>query len=213
MTIFRRTIAAGFGFMALSAVALAQPSAVAPESDDSESIAPPEPGPEFGTGEPETRQPSEAAVAAQEMIDTALKGIDESIERQGNVWQFQIGERVVLVVTDPLAERMRILVPVAPAEAITAETAFRLLQANCDSALDARYAIAQDLLWGTFIHNLTSLSEQEFLSGLLQTLNIANTFGTTYSSGAMVFGGGDSQAIMEGELEELIRQLEDANRT
>jgi hypothetical protein len=86
------------------------------------------------------------------------------------------------------------------------------MQANFDSALDARYAIAQNLLWGAFIHSLNGLSEEEFLSGLLQTINVAQTFGSTFTSGAVVYGGGDSQGIMTDQLEELIKKRDDANK-
>lgn len=167
---------------------------------------------DFFAAETAVRQPSEAANAALTMIDAALKKVDDSIAREGNGWQFQLGERIVIVVTDPLAERMRIISPIAAAEQLTPELVERLMQANYDSALDARYAIAQNLLWGVFIHELTSLNEKEFLSGLLQVVNISNNFGTSFSSGEMVFGGGDSQGIINNQLEELIREREKASK-
>jgi hypothetical protein len=49
------------------------------------------------------------------------------------------------------------------------------------------------MLWSAFIHPLSDLSDHQFIDGLAQTVNLAATFGTTYSSGALVFGGGDSQ--------------------
>jgi len=156
--------------------------------------------------EPATREPSAEALAALEMIDTTLKKIDEEIAREGNGWQFKMGD-------DPLAERMRIIIPIAPAEALTREVMTRLMQANFDSALDARYAIGQNLLWGTFIHSLAGLEEAEFLSGLLQTINIVQTFGSSFTSGAIVFGGGDSQNIIKDQLEELIKERNKASST
>lgn len=81
-----------------------------------------------------------------------------------------------------------------------------MLQANFDAILDARYAIANDLVWAVFIHPLSSLTEDDFISGIAQTVTAAETFGTTYSSGALVFGGGDSNARHEN----LLKQLEDA---
>ena len=38
------------------------------------------------------------------------------------------------------------------------------------------------------------------LKGLGQVVNLANTFGSTYSSGLLIFGGGDSRGIQEKEL-------------
>jgi len=70
-------------------------------------------------------------------------------------------------------------------------------------------------LWGTYIHPLVPLVETQFLSGLAQAITVAATFGTSYSSGAIVFGGGDSQSIREEELFEKLRELseQDARNT
>ena len=151
-------------------------------------------------------EPSKEAVAAQAMIDTALKKIDKDIKRETNVWQFKLGARQVIVITDPVAERMRIMVPIGDADLLSQELLTRLMQANFDSALDARYAIAQDVLWGTFIHPLTSLDEKGFVSGLAQAIAVADNFGGSFSSGAVVFGGGDSTRLQAQELLELLKK-------
>ena len=157
-------------------------------------------------------EPTKEAVAAQLLIDTALKKINKDIKREGNIWQFEIGKRQVIVITDPRAERMRIMVPIVEAKTLDNALLTRLMQANFDSALDARYAVAQDLLWGTFIHSLTSLSEREFVSGLAQALAVADNYGTSYSSGAVVFGGGDSTTIQAEDLLELLKQKSEADK-
>ena len=95
------------------------------------------------------------------------------------------------------------MVPIRSAEGMTAEELNRLMQANFDAALDARYAVANGRLWGVFIHPLSPLEKDQFLSGLVQTVTVAKTYGTTFSGGAAVFGGGDSNGIYEGLLEEL----------
>jgi hypothetical protein len=151
-------------------------------------------------------EPSKEAVAAQAMIDTALKKIDKDIKRETNIWQFKLGARQVIVVTDPVAERMRIMVPIGDAGLLSPELLTRLMQANFDSALDARYAIANDILWGTFIHPLTSLDEKGFVSGLAQAVAVADNFGGSFSSGAVVFGGGDSTRLQAQELLELLKK-------
>ncbi len=151
-------------------------------------------------------EPSKEAVAAQTMIDTALKKIDKTIKRDANIWRFEIGARQVIVITDPIAERMRIMVPIGDATLLDQALLTRLMQANFDSALDARYAIAQDVLWGTFIHPLTSLDEKGFASGLAQAIAVADNFGGSFSSGAVVFGGGDSPKIQAQELLDLLKQ-------
>lgn len=173
------------------------------------------PAPQFDPDAPELPivEPSEAALASLDMIDKALKEIDDSIERDGNGWQFQLEDTQVIVISDPIAERMRIMVPIIQADSLNQDLLARVMQANFDSALDARYAIANGLLWGTYIHPLTGLGKQEFLSGLGQTISIVQTFGTSFSSGTVVFGGGDSQAIVEEQIEEQEREREEASFT
>ena len=112
------------------------------------------------------------------------------------------------IITDPAADRMRIMIPIVMETSLGTERVKRIMQANFDSALDARYALAQGVLWATFIHPLSSLSDEEFLSGLSQTLNLVATYGSTYSSGLFVFGSGDSQGILEDLLEDYRRKLE-----
>ena len=105
---------------------------------------------------------------------------------------------------------MRVVVGIAPADELEPDLLFRLMQANFDTALDARYAIAQDVLWATFIHPLSPLTNEQFLSGIGQTVNLARTFGSTFSSGALSFGGGDSRDLLERQLiEELLKKGRD----
>lgn len=151
------------------------------------------------------------SAAALERIAKVVDRVDGGATRNGNNWQLTIDERQMLVVTDVTAGRMRIMTPIAAIEDLPEGGLLRLMQANFDSALDARYAVAQDLVWGTFIHPLPSLTERDFASGLLQTKTVADTFGTTFSSGAITFGGGDSNAIIADQLEELLKELEKDN--
>jgi hypothetical protein len=176
---------------------LAQTSAITPPVVKPAELAKPSEKP---------REPSKEAVAAQAMIDAALKKIDKDIKRETNVWQFKLGARQVIVITDPVAERMRIMVPIGDAGLLDQELLKRLMQANFDSALDARYAIAQDVLWGTFIHPLISLDEKGFVSGLAQAIAVADNFGGSFSSGAVVFGGGDSPRLQAQELLDLLKK-------
>lgn len=141
-------------------------------------------------------------------IEEVIEALDEDALRQGNMWEFRLEGSRLLVATDPAQGRMRIMTPIAEAAALPEGAMERLLQANFDTALDARYAIASGLVWGTFIHPLDSLTTRDFASGILQTKTLADTFGTTFSSGALSFGGGDSNAIIDEQLQELLEQLE-----
>ena len=135
-----------------------------------------------------------------------VQQIDEGAVSQGNGHIFQVAERDLMVVYDETADRMRIISPILPAEGLPPELLERMLQANYDAVLDARYAIANGQVWSVFIHPLSSLTDEDFLSGVAQTTLAAETFGTTFSSGAVVFGGGDTQDLHD----DLRRRLEQA---
>jgi len=115
----------------------------------------------------------------------------------------------VLVVMAPGADRMRAMVPIASVEDVTLDEMNRMMQANFDTALDARYAVANGRVWGVFIHPLAALEREQFLSGLAQTVNLALTYGSTYSGGAQVFGGGDSNEIYQDLLDDLLNRGQD----
>ncbi len=131
-----------------------------------------------------------------------IKRLDPKAKAAANAsaWQFHIEEVPVVVVTDAGNNRMRIMIALKKADTMSAEELLRLSQANFDTALDARYAIAKGLLWGTFIHPLSELHDKQFIAGIGQTVNAAKSYGTTYSSGLLSFGGGDSRGIIQRDL-------------
>ncbi|MEM9577969.1 MAG: hypothetical protein AAF999_13260 [Pseudomonadota bacterium] len=129
--------------------------------------------------------------------------LDPDARRQGAAIQFTIQDIPVVVIADPRADRMRAMVPIRSAEGLQPKELMRLMQANFDTALDARYAVAQGRLWGVYIHPLSPLKRNQLISGLAQTVNVALSYGQTYSGGASVFGGGDSNGIYEQLLEDL----------
>ncbi len=142
-------------------------------------------------------------------LHAIIQKVDAEAKREGNSWQFTIAKRPMIVVSDPNADRMRIITPIANASALDAAMLERLMQANYDAALDARYALGQGLLWGVFIHPLSSLKERDFLSGLGQTVNVALSFGGSFTSGMFVYGGGDSNALHQEILDELMKKQEE----
>ncbi len=131
-----------------------------------------------------------------------IKRLDPKAQATANAsaWQFHVEEVPVVVVTDAGNNRMRIMIALKKADTMSAAELLRLSQANFDTALDARYAIAKGLLWATFIHPLSELHDKQFIAGIGQTVNAAKSYGTTYSSGLLSFGGGDSRGIIQREL-------------
>ncbi len=139
-------------------------------------------------------------------LDELVKRFDKNAQSKPGFWQLRYDDTLIYVITDEDADRMRIIVEVAEAKQFDKEHLYRIMQSNFDSALDARYAIAQGSVWSAFIHPLASLSEKEFFSGLAQTITLAKTFGTTFSSGALTFNGGDSRAEHEKLYQKLLKK-------
>ena len=143
-----------------------------------------------------------------ERLAAIVIALDPQAVARGAALEFTLEDIPVIVIADPRADRMRAMVPIASAEGLTEADLMRMMQANFDSALDARYAVAHGRLWGVFIHPLSPLEKDQFLSGLVQTITVARTYGTAYTGGGAVFGGGDSNRIYRELLESLRKKGE-----
>ena len=149
--------------------------------------------------------PDSQALTSEEMGDVVQR-LDPEAEGGDNFWRFTIEGVSLTLVYDESHDRMRVIAAIAPVNQLTPEQIVRCLQANFDSALDARYALAQGALWSAFIHPLGSLGREDLISGIGQTVNLVNSFGTTYSSGALVYGGGDSQRMQRELIDKLLER-------
>ena len=141
-------------------------------------------------------------------LEEIILRLDPEAQRQGGAFQFAIEDVPVLIVTDERADRMRAMTPIRSADALTPEELARMMQANFDTALDARYAIANGRLWSAFIHPLSPLEREQFISAVGQVVNLALTYGSLYSGGGIAFGGGDSGDLQRALIEELLKKGE-----
>jgi len=186
--------------LAVSAILALSPLTMAPGAFAQQDLPPPPleaPSPEF------------QGTMTGERLGELVERIDPNAIAQGNGYIFTVNERTLNLVYDENANRMRVLTAIVGVNNIPPELLARTLQANFDAVLDARYAIGNGQLWSVFVHPLSSLTDRDFLSGVAQTAVAAQTFGTTFTSGAFVFGGGDTQSLHE----DLLRRLEeDAGR-
>lgn len=144
-----------------------------------------------------------------ERMGVIVQALDENARINPNGFEFVIDDVPVLIVADARANRMRAMVPIASAESMSPEELMRVMQANFDSALDARYAVARGRLWGVFIHPLKELERDQLISGIAQTVNVAQTYGGLYTSGAAQFGAGDSSGLQAQLVERLLEKGED----
>jgi len=120
--------------------------------------------------------------------------------------QLTIAEVAITIIADPKANRMRAFSAFKTLDGIDGQELYRMMQANFDAALDARYAVAKGHLISVFIHPLAELGKDQFIEGIGQVVNLVKTFGTAYTSGAMTFGGGDSGSLHRELIDELLRK-------
>lgn len=138
-----------------------------------------------------------------------LLALDPETRPSGNGVELTIEDVPVLVIVDPLADRMRAMVPIRAVDGMTPEDLERVMQANFDTALDARYAVANGRLWGVYIHPLSPLRRDQLISGLGQTVNLALTYGGLFTGGALSFGGGDSVPLQRELIDRLLEKGQD----
>jgi len=163
--------------------------------------------PAYAESEPTIEELAESQVIMNtDFMEKIVARLDPDYQRSENMIGFVYADLEITIVTDENANRMRVVIPIAETTGLKEAMLIRIMQANFDSALDARYAIGQGILWSTFLHPLSTLTPEDFLSGIGQSINIVKTFGTSFSSGAMTFGGGDSNALHRELIDELLKR-------
>ncbi|MEM8649092.1 MAG: hypothetical protein AAGF54_01030 [Pseudomonadota bacterium] len=138
-----------------------------------------------------------------------VKSLDENAVINDRVMQLTVSGISVVIITSPNSNRMRAIAPVRSLDGVDNQDLYRMLQANFDSALDARYSIAKGQIVSAFIHPLKELDKNELISGIGQVVNLVLSYGTTYTSGAMTFGGGDSRQLHRKLIEDLLKKGEE----
>lgn len=113
----------------------------------------------------------------------------DSVQGSNGRWQLLLNEMPMIVLTDETNDRMRIIAPIIESSKLDEDLLLDCLTANFHSALDVKYAISEGLLWSVYIHPLSPLTKMEIESAIKQVYSAAVTFGTTFSSTPLLFGG------------------------
>lgn len=121
-------------------------------------------------------------------LERLLRGAADDIDGEDDRWQLRVGEVALACMVDVRFDRMRLIAPIAELTEIDDDVRDACLEANFHTALDARYATSDGVLYAAFIHPLGSLDAELAESALSQVVSLVETFGTTYSSGSLVFG-------------------------
>ncbi|MEM7411768.1 MAG: hypothetical protein AAF430_16175 [Myxococcota bacterium] len=121
-------------------------------------------------------------------LDDAILALGENVEGSPGSLRFEYAGIPIACFSSATHDRMRLVAPVRRVEELTPDQVGAMLTANYHSALDARYAVSQGVVYAAFLHPLGSLTEAELQSALDQVANLVLTFGTGYSSGALLYG-------------------------
>lgn len=115
--------------------------------------------------------------------------VEEILGESGN-WQLIYRGSPLLVITDESNNRMRIFTPIIEEEQVEEGQLKKMLEANFHSALDAKYSLYKGFVISVYTHPLHQLQEDQLIDAMQQVVTLANTFGTSYSSTDLIFGGG-----------------------
>lgn len=97
------------------------------------------------------------------------------------------GERILVFAVETQG-RMRIMAPVASVGDLARAELLVLLEANYGRALDAKFAVADGVVWTLFNRPMDGLGRDDFLDGLDQVVTLKKNYGTSYRSTDLTFG-------------------------
>ena len=105
-----------------------------------------------------------------------------------NVVQFEYAGVSIASVSDATHDRMRLITPIAKVDSLQPAQLEVLLVANFHTTLDARYALSEGVVYAAFLHPLSTLSRPQLESAIRQVSALSLNFGSTYSSGELIYG-------------------------
>lgn len=132
--------------------------------------------------------PAHAQNMTPDEMGSIIFEVGSDVEVGPNFWQFQIQGVFLMCIYDATFDRMRVISPIIETDKMTIAQQFSMLEANFHSALDARYAISDGVVYSAFVHPMSSINGNDFESAIMQVAILAATFGTEYTSGALTFG-------------------------
>ena len=124
------------------------------------------------------------------MIQT-INQVSDHVQVNGNMVQFVFYNVTIVLIFDANADRMRLIAPIIEVDKLEENMLMQAMEANFHSALDARYAISNGMVWSAFVHPMSELSDAFFRIAINQVAVAHLTFGEQYTSSALVFGGSE----------------------
>ena len=144
------------------------------------------------------------AQMTNDLLEEILTEEVDSIQGYGGRWQMKLKDLPMIVLTDETNDRMRIIAPIIEASRLDEDLLLDCMTANFHSALDVKYAISDGILWSVYIHPLSPLNEAQVRDAVQQVFLAAATFGTSFSSTPLLFGGNQSEQNIPAKKDSLI---------
>ena len=137
--------------------------------------------------------PSLAQLKQQRMDNTQmgeiLNDICREVKGESGYWEVDYMGRQLMVITDQKNNRMRVITPIIELKKTKKKFLQDAMEANFHKALDVKYATYKNVVWSIFVHPLGELSEDQFQDAIKQVYTAAYTYGNSYQSTNLVFGG------------------------
>lgn len=125
-------------------------------------------------------------------LGLVLAQVLDDLEGEPGLWQAEIDGQQLYIITDEVHDRSRIMIPVGRIDQNDKELMWELLNANYGRALDAKYAVHDDIVWSTFMAPLSSLTQAIVENAIHHVVTLAQNTGTTFASSNLVFGGDEA---------------------
>ena len=142
---------------------------------------------------------SKQALMNPEKLHSIISDYSSNVKVNNNVISFDHEKVTIYCIWDANADRMRMISPIANTSDLNDELLELALKANYHTLLDARYAISEDVLYAVFIHPLSPITKNEIESAIRQVSTAALTFGTSFTSGELIFPGNAAEQAKKGK--------------
>ncbi|MHC5028226.1 MAG: hypothetical protein ACYTGR_15850 [Planctomycetota bacterium] len=121
-------------------------------------------------------------------LDVLLRRLLPDVQGEPGRWAARIDSDIeVYIVADEVGDRMRIMVPVARVDRSEVDLLWVLLLANYDRALDAKYAVYENLVWATWSRRLSWSDAVEVEAAITDVICLARNTGSTFATGDVVY--------------------------
>jgi hypothetical protein len=132
---------------------------------------------------------------SQDALAEMIQEITGNAVVSPDVVEFKHEGVTILCVSDATYDRMRLITAIAQAETVDATQLQVMLIANFHTTLDARYAASDGIVYGAFLHPLSSLTRPQLESAIRQVAALSRNFGSSYSSDELTYGAQSGQRI------------------